>query len=139
MNVFKTPTMLNDGQQQPVDDFAPRVNLKRLFKDGAISSGDREVKETANRGSRSMCLSISDLEELRVVSAITAIRENSGLYSLDSAFWVGRSIENVKNLGGGHRKFTNNPNRGPVQMCAFFKTSSSSPPPPHNKFTFPKI
>ena len=28
---FKTPTMLNDGQQQPVDDFAPRANLKRLF------------------------------------------------------------------------------------------------------------
>jgi hypothetical protein len=23
--------MLNDGQQQPVDDFAPRANLKRLF------------------------------------------------------------------------------------------------------------
>jgi hypothetical protein len=42
MNVFKTPITLNDGQQQPVDDLAPRDNVKRLFKDGAISSGDSE-------------------------------------------------------------------------------------------------
>jgi hypothetical protein len=41
MNVFKTPTTLNDGQQQPVDNFAPRANLKYFFKDGAISSGYR--------------------------------------------------------------------------------------------------
>jgi hypothetical protein len=48
MNVFKTLTTLNDGQQQPV---APRAtaNLKRFFKDGAISSGDSEVKEAASR------------------------------------------------------------------------------------------
>jgi hypothetical protein len=32
MNVFKTPTMLNDGQQQPVDNFAPRANLKWFLK-----------------------------------------------------------------------------------------------------------
>jgi hypothetical protein len=31
MNVFKTPTTLNDGQQQPVDNFAPRANLKCVF------------------------------------------------------------------------------------------------------------
>ena len=31
MNVFKTPTMLNNGQQQPVD-FAPRANLKWFLK-----------------------------------------------------------------------------------------------------------
>jgi hypothetical protein len=30
MNVIKTLTTLNDGQQQPIDDFAPRANLKRL-------------------------------------------------------------------------------------------------------------
>ena len=130
MNVFKTPTMLNDGQQQPVDDFAPRVNLKRLFKDGAISSGDREVKETANRGSRSMCLSISDLEELRVVSAITAIRENSGLYSLDSAFWVGRSIENVKNLGGGGIENLPITPTGALYKCVLFSRHLHPPPPP---------
>jgi hypothetical protein len=44
MDMFKTPTTLNDGQQQPVDNFAPRTNLKRFFKYGAISSGDSEVK-----------------------------------------------------------------------------------------------
>jgi hypothetical protein len=49
MNVFKTATTLNDGQQQPVDDFAPRANLKRFFKDSAISSGDSEMKEAASR------------------------------------------------------------------------------------------
>jgi hypothetical protein len=49
MNVFKTPTTLNDGQQQPVDNFAPRANLKRFFKDGVISSHDSEVKEAASR------------------------------------------------------------------------------------------
>ena len=38
------------GQQQPVDDFASRVNLKRLFKDGAILSGDSEkVKGAASQ------------------------------------------------------------------------------------------
>jgi hypothetical protein len=40
--------MLNDGQQQPVDNFAPRVNLKQFFKDGVISSDDSEVKEAAS-------------------------------------------------------------------------------------------
>jgi hypothetical protein len=49
MNVFKTSTILNDGQQQPVDNFAPRTNLKRFFKDNATSSGDSEVKEAASR------------------------------------------------------------------------------------------
>ena len=39
---------MNDGQQL-VDNFAPRANLKRFFKDGAISSGDSEVKEAASR------------------------------------------------------------------------------------------
>jgi hypothetical protein len=49
-NVFKTPTTLNGGQQQqPVDNFATRANLKCFFKDGAISSGDSEVKEAASR------------------------------------------------------------------------------------------
>jgi hypothetical protein len=49
MNVFKTSTTLNDGQQQPFDNFAPRANLKCFFKDGAISSGASEVKEAADR------------------------------------------------------------------------------------------
>jgi hypothetical protein len=52
------------------------------------------------------------LEELQIV---TTIRENSGLYSFDSKFGGG-GIENLKNLGGGHRKFTNNLNRGPVKI-----------------------
>jgi hypothetical protein len=42
MNVSKTPTTLNDGEQQPLDNFAARANLKCVFfKDGAISSGAR--------------------------------------------------------------------------------------------------
>ena len=49
INVFKTPTTLNDGQQQPVDNFAPGANLKCFFKDGAISSGASEVEEAAGR------------------------------------------------------------------------------------------
>ena len=49
MNVFKTPTTLNDGQQQPVDTFSPKANLKRFCKDGVISSDDSEVKEAASR------------------------------------------------------------------------------------------
>jgi hypothetical protein len=32
MNVFKTPTMLNDGQQQPVDNYSPKANLKCFLK-----------------------------------------------------------------------------------------------------------
>jgi hypothetical protein len=49
MNMFKTLTILNDGQQQPVDNFASRANLKWFFKDGAISSGDSEGREAASR------------------------------------------------------------------------------------------
>jgi hypothetical protein len=50
MNVFKTLTTLNDGQQRLVDNFSFRANLERLFKDSAISSGDYEdVKEAAIR------------------------------------------------------------------------------------------
>jgi ABC-type polar amino acid transport system ATPase subunit len=49
MNVFKTPSTLSDGQQQRVDNFAPRVNLKCFFEDSAISSGDSEVKEAASQ------------------------------------------------------------------------------------------
>ena len=67
MNVFKTPTTLNDGQQQPVDNFAPKANLKCFFKDGAISSGASEVKETAGRyfvEEKHMLEYIRQLEEL---------------------------------------------------------------------------
>jgi hypothetical protein len=49
MNVFKTTTIPNDGQQQPVDNFAPRANLKCFFKDGAISSGASEATEAAGQ------------------------------------------------------------------------------------------
>jgi hypothetical protein len=31
MNVFKTPTTLNDGQQQPVNNFAPKSQSKMFF------------------------------------------------------------------------------------------------------------
>ena len=61
MNVFKTPTTLNDGQQQPVNNFAPRANLKCFFKDGAISSGDSEVKEAASVEKKHMLEYISKL------------------------------------------------------------------------------
>jgi hypothetical protein len=54
---------------------------------------------------------IRHLEEVEIVSMI---RENSGLYSFDPEFWGG--IENFKNMEGGHRKFTNNLNRGPVKI-----------------------
>jgi hypothetical protein len=49
--MFMTPTTLNDGQQQPVDNFVHRANLTCFFKvkDGAISSGASEVKEAAGR------------------------------------------------------------------------------------------
>jgi hypothetical protein len=40
--------MLNDGQQ-PVDNFAPRANLKRFFQNGAISFSDSKVKVAASR------------------------------------------------------------------------------------------
>jgi hypothetical protein len=58
---------------------------------------------------------IRHLEELQIVSMI---RENSGLYSFDSEFWRegGGGIGNFQNLEGGHRKFTNNLNRGPVKI-----------------------
>jgi hypothetical protein len=47
MNVFKTPTTLNDGRQQHVDNFATWSQSKIFFKDGDILSGTSEVKEAA--------------------------------------------------------------------------------------------
>jgi hypothetical protein len=45
---------------------------------------------------------VRHLKELQFVSAI---RENSGLYSFDSEFWGGGGgIENFKNLGRGASK-----------------------------------
>ena len=50
MNVFKTPTSLNDGQQQPVDNVAPRANLKRFLKTVPFHLAiDNEVKEAVSR------------------------------------------------------------------------------------------
>jgi hypothetical protein len=59
---------------------------------------------------------IRHLEELQIVSMI---RENSGLYSFDSEFWRGGgggALKILKTWRGGHRKFTNNLNRGPVKI-----------------------
>jgi hypothetical protein len=74
MNVFEIPTTINDGQQRPVDDFALTANLKQLFKDGAILSGDSEkMKEAASRyfvEEKHVLGYIRHLEELQVVSAI---------------------------------------------------------------------
>ena len=70
---------------------------------------------------------IRHLEELQIVSMI---RENSGLYSFDSEFWrEGGGIENFKNLQGGHRKFTNNLNRGSVKYELFSRHLHPPPPP----------
>ena len=54
---------------------------------------------------------IRHLEELRIVSMI---RENSGLYSFNSKFG-GEALKILKTWRG-HRKFTNNLNRGPVKI-----------------------
>ena len=61
---------------------------------------------------------IYDKREFRIVLLRFRILEGGG------------GIENFKNLQGGHRKFTNNHNRGPVKILAFFKTSYSPSPPP---------
>ena len=102
MNVFKTPTTLNDGQQQPVNNFAPRASLKCFFKDGAISSGASEVKEQQVGifvEEKHMLEYIRHLEELQIVSMI---RENSGLYSFDSEFWrEGGALKILKTWRGG--------------------------------------
>jgi hypothetical protein len=57
-----------------------------FFKDGAISFGTSEVRE------------------FWIVLLRFRILEGGG------------GIENFKNLEGGHRKFTNNLNRGPVKI-----------------------
>jgi hypothetical protein len=86
--LFKTSTTLNDGQQQPVHNFAPRDNLKCFFKDGVISSGASEVKEAAGRyfcWGEAHAWVYQTSWELQIVS----IRENSGLHSFDFEFWGG--------------------------------------------------
>lgn len=48
MDVFRTPTDTLDGQLRPIDQFAPRANLKKLFGDNEISiSNDKEIKDFA--------------------------------------------------------------------------------------------
>ena len=76
-------------QQQPVDDFAPRANLKRLFKDGAILSGDSEKVK-----GEPVSIFVEERHMLEYIitfyiityNNISAIGENFGLYSLDSRF-----------------------------------------------------
>ena len=86
MNVFKTPTTLNDGQQQPVDNFAPRANLKFFLKTvpfhlALVRWKKQQIGSFVEE--KHMLEYIRHLEELQIVSMI---RENSGLYSFDSEF-----------------------------------------------------
>jgi hypothetical protein len=97
MNVFKTPTTLNDGQQQPVDNFAPRANLKCvflktvLFHLAIVRWKKQQVGISRSVEGKHVPECIRHLEELKIVSMI---RENSGLSSFHSDFF-----------GGGHWKF----------------------------------
>jgi hypothetical protein len=47
---------------------------------------------------------------------VSMIRENSRLYSFDSKFWRGGALKILKTWREGHKKFTNNLNRGPVKI-----------------------
>ena len=81
---------------------------------------------------------IRHLEELQFVSAI---RENSRLYSFDSGFWRGgggggEALKILKTWRGAS-KIYQYPQQGPCKNMSFFKTSSS-PPPRYNKCTFLK-
>jgi hypothetical protein len=73
------------------------------------------VKETAIRyfvEEKHVLEYIRHLKELQVVSAI---RENPNCTPSIPDSGVG-ALKILKMLGGGHRKFTNNPNRGPVKI-----------------------
>lgn len=75
--VFDTPKVDKDGQLRAVDDYAPRANLKQLFKDGSISSNDKKAVEDV---CRRLCINereaveyVRHLEELKVLAKM---REN---------------------------------------------------------------
>jgi hypothetical protein len=53
MNVFKTT--LNDGQQQPVDNFAPRANLKMFLKTVPFHRGIENFKNLEGGGVNFRC------------------------------------------------------------------------------------
>jgi hypothetical protein len=76
MNMFKTQTTLNDGQQQPVDNFAPRANLKCFLKmvpfHLAIVRGKKQ--QVGIFVEKHMLEYIRHLEKLQIVCMI---RENS--------------------------------------------------------------
>jgi hypothetical protein len=92
-----------NGQQRPVDDFAPRANLKRLFRDGAISSGDSEkVKEAASRyfvEEKHVLGYIRHLEELQVVSAIREEDRNKKRAADNNKAYKDYDWENITTSG----------------------------------------
>jgi len=74
MHVFTTPTTQDDGNPRSTDDFAPRANIKRLFKAGAISSSDSEKLKEVSRhyyvDEKYVSKYVHHLEKLQTVTSI---------------------------------------------------------------------
>ena len=77
MNVFKTPTTLNDEQQQPVDNFAPRANLKCFLKTVPFHLALVRWKQ------QQVGIFVEDKHMLEYISDIWVYIR----HSLDSEFW----------------------------------------------------
>jgi hypothetical protein len=89
MNVFKTPTTLNDGQQQPFckvpahyPDPGNPGHYMNVFKT-PTTLNDGQQQPVDNFDDKHMLEYIRHLEELQIVSMI---RENAGLYYFDCEF-----------------------------------------------------
>ena len=74
LSVFNTPTTSKDGKPREVDDFAPRANIKKLFKSGKLASNNvQQIQEAA----KSLCVEeqhitayVKHLEELATLAEI---------------------------------------------------------------------
>jgi hypothetical protein len=75
-----------------------------------------------------ICVGISDI--LRNCKLYHYDKREFRIVLLRFRILEGGGLKILKTWRGEHRKFTNNLNRGPVKIWAFFKTSSSTPPPP---------
>jgi hypothetical protein len=91
--MFKTLTTLNDGQQQPVDNFAPRADLKRFFEDGAIHLALVRKRSASRYFAKHMRKSVfCEVHAKRHVATLTARLPNIILMSKNIFFRILRYL-----------------------------------------------
>jgi hypothetical protein len=80
-DVFKTPLQRDNGTPYEIDAFAPRANLKKMFKRGNISSKDHDKLLDFSQKHivdlEALTAYVKHLESLKIASDLKATEEQS--------------------------------------------------------------